>query len=394
MSGFSFVGKVPLAQSIVNRFLIAASYKGQLTDADHEHLKAGEAFQVAIQSLLSQREVVAPEDSVELCLLVFRALRQTGKFLFKELSADVAGSDFFSDMEIVLRQLGGDGRYNESDGSYTLESRGWTLHGDGLTLHSKNSDVIGGAVLSNTWQLDINLPLSMPPKRVFRPQFELSYLMLKKLGWNCSRTLHEFDIRKGQVAALGEWKVEPDMEISYLLAAMSAFSGTTTITNFPIDSIQSNSFFPYILEDLGASVKLIEGQLQVKHQSLPEPFEVDLSQTLGMFILTVSIAACISEGDSFIKEINWGQAGLKESWESLHPVLEHFGCRVLSLENAVRIKGAKALKQESYKWDIHNNRELFFAAAFLKRQNWNLEVDNYDELKSKYSSLWDIFGWE
>ncbi|MCB0422048.1 MAG: hypothetical protein KDD61_13710 [Bdellovibrionales bacterium] len=390
---FSFIGRVPLAASLCNRYLLAHSFSSSDSIKLEEFPHSSQQFYKQLQKIKGRERIVAPKEPHDILMLLFRCLREKATFYIEGLPEGFLESSLFRDTDIVLKQLGGRATLFPSKKALEIEGFDWVLHGDGVFLHSRHSSMIASALLLNTWNLAIDIPLALPPRHQDRIEFELSYHFIQKLGWNCSRTLNEFDIRKNQSADFSKLYLEPDMQVAYLIGSLAVLQGQATITNFPLESLQSSSFFPYILEDLGGQVQIGEGQIHYKKAEILEPFEADLSMTEGMLEITAALASQIPHGDSFIKEIDWSLNHVRSRWDKLLPVFEHFGCHILTLDNSVRIKGTGKLPVGEYVWNIDNDPILLLVAVLLRRCGWNLNVRGFEKAQSQYERIWSVIGW-
>ena len=82
-------------------------------------------------------------------------------------------------------------------------------------------------------------------------------------GMKLDRWDHDFRIPARQKISATSLTVEPDMSSAFALAAAAAVGGSTTLLDFPVESLQPDSIFPNILQKMGVPIQFDCGRLKI-----------------------------------------------------------------------------------------------------------------------------------
>jgi 5-enolpyruvylshikimate-3-phosphate synthase len=108
---------------------------------------------------------------------------------------------------------------------------------------------------------------------------------------------HDFRIPARQKISATSLTVEPDMSSAFALAAAAAVGGSTTLLDFPVESLQPDSIFPNILQKMGVPIQFDCGRLKVQRAQFLRGVAVRLTNAPDLFPVLAALCA-LAEGDS------------------------------------------------------------------------------------------------
>ena len=256
---FYFIGKGPDSKSLLNRAWLVKSYfphfkiKGQSLCDDIQIIEK------AVISLNKKQPVFCGSSATALRFMALRVSREKGNFVLtgsKQLFARP-----HQQLTHILSQLGVESFFENN--KLMIQSRGWQAHGDALHFSSQTSSQFASAVFLNGFQLERDLFISLEGDPVSLPYLEMTLLFLKNLGMKINGRFPEFHIPKNQKITTEDYTLEPDMSCLFSLACFSALKGKAIFTPWCGNSLQPDSRFPSILEQMGCLVERKNQALQI-----------------------------------------------------------------------------------------------------------------------------------
>ena len=391
MNHFSFIGQLPGSRAVRMRSLVVKSYFNNFNLGSESFGPEVRVLEDWFVEFESKNTFVCPKNKNVFQLQVIRASRKIGSFEWTQMNGKIS-SACRADLTAVLRQLGV--VVTTTDNVFRISSKGWRQIGNCVVINSKFSCDLASAILLNSFELPFDLQMSVPRGMIDRSSFDITINFLQMIGWVCSRTVTEFSIKKGCGIRKRSFPEEPDMALALVLGAFATVAGSCSISNFPNESIQPESFFPYVLGEAGAEFNFDRQRLIVKKAQQLFPFECDLSGCEMIFPEILALSALIESGDTFIKGITWeDELNQKEAGYVLD-YLRNVGCKVLTLDDGVRVKGIATPPSKLPAWDAQESERLLMAVSLLKVAGWQIEVLNYKKVTEELDPAWKWIGWE
>lgn len=343
----------------------------------------------ALADLFQGREIQAGQSGAVFRFMALRASRVPGRHRL------VGSRRLFErpqeELTRILMQLGVQSQF--SGESLVIESAGWKLHGDTLLVPSDRSSQFASAVLLNAWDLPFELFVSLGGKKVSEGYWRMSVQMAQQLGMKLDFWDSDFRVAKAQKPTAPEYFCEIDMSSAFALAAIAAVSGSATLSDFPRESLQPDSYFAVILKTMGVPLAQSGHTLKVERASKLNGVAVNLKSCPDLFPVLAALCA-LAEGDSEL----FGAPHLvhKES-DRLHHLarwIEELGRSVEVRPDGLRIHGP-ALRpgDEPAVLDCENDHRLAFAAAVFRAAGFPIEIRNPEVVSKSFPEFWRILGW-
>lgn len=298
-----------------------------------------------------------------------------------------------SELIKVLRQL--DVRAELGPSSLEIESSGWRMHGDMLHVASDQSSQFASAVLLNSWDLPVDLFVSLGGRRVSEGYWRMSVRLAEQLGMRIDFGDHEFRVPRRQKTVIDSAVAEIDLSSAFALAGVAAVSGQATFLEFPDPSLQPDAAFVSILERMGVPVEIVGGSLHVKQAAHLRGVRASLTSTPDLFPV-LAVLCAFAEGESEL--IGAPHLVHKES-DRLGQLAEwtrQLGREVTVLPDGLRIAGERPglakLRQTRLRWDCKGDHRLGFAAAVARAQGASLEILHPEAVSKSFPEFWDIVG--
>lgn len=343
----------------------------------------------ALADLFRGKEIQAGHSAAVLRFMALRASRVPGRHRL------VGSPRLFErpqeELMRILMQLGVQSEL--TPGGLTIDSAGWKLHGDTLLVPSERSSQFASAVLLNAWDLPFDLFVSLGGKKVSEGYWRMSVQMAQQLGMKIDFWDADFRVPKNQKPTVQDYTCESDLSSTFALAAIAAVSGRATFTDFPLESLQPDSYFTVILKTMGVPLVQSEHSLKVDKAQRLNGVAVNLKSCPDLFPVLAALCS-LAEGESEL----FGAPHLvhKESdrLRKLASLIEELGRKVETREDGLRITG-EALKpsHEPVRFDCEQDHRLAFAAAVFKAAGFAIELTNPQVVSKSFPEFWRILGW-
>ena len=387
MSGFSFLGTLPVSKSIMNRALIIQSYypdfliEGINQSDDVSFMKKG------IQQILNFQAADCGHAGTVLRFLALRASRIPGEHKL------VGSSRLFErpqeDLLKTLRQLSVEAEIRND--TLFIRSQGWKLLGDALIINTDISSQFASALFLNSWSLNFDLPVVLNGSSVSQSYFYMTMSMLEHLGMSIKRQNSEFYIPNQQALKKYKYKCEIDLSSAFAIAALAAVSGNARIQNFPVNSLQPDSSFVGILKKMNIPVDFDKETLIVKKSSSLKGVEVNLKECPDLFPVLSALCA-LSPDRSVLR----GAAHLKfkesNRIQAISDLLLCIGRKHEVLDDGVIIEAQDVSKRNLViVFDPEEDHRMAMAASVLRQAGYMIRIENRHVVNKSFPEFWDCF---
>ncbi len=207
-----------------------------------------------------------------------------------------------------LLALGAEIRCQKTEGFPPLEILGKTLAGGQTSINGSVSSQFLTALLMAAPLAEGEVSIEIEGVLVSKPYIDITLALLAAFGVHVTHENYEkFHIQGGQrYQSPGSFLVEGDASsASYFLAAGAIKGGTVTVHGIGKNSLQGDTAFAHVLEEMGAAVTFAEDSVSVTRQGPLRAVDLDLNH-IPDAAMTLATAALFAEGTTTIRNIeNW-----------------------------------------------------------------------------------------
>lgn len=218
---------------------------------------------------------------------------------------------------------------------------------------------------------------------------DLTIDCLQKFGVKIeNRNYKEFYIRGNQKYISRDYRVEGDFSQAAFWIVAGILGASIKCNDLNIDSLQGDKAILNIVEQMGADIKISEGQIEVK-ESKTSGIVIDASECPDLVPVLATLAA-LSEGTT--KIINAERVRIKECdrLKAMATELNKIGGEVEELKDGLIIKGKNSLKGGIVdSWNDHRIA-MAMAVASIKCEE-PLIITNSGAVKKSYPQFWEDF---
>jgi 3-phosphoshikimate 1-carboxyvinyltransferase len=375
-SVFSFDGEVASSKSLMNRALIAASYKPELKIIGFSDCDDVRLMRQGILDLFQGRPVNCGHAGTVLRFLAVRASRLPGRHV-------ITGSERLlsrpqEELLPIFGQLGVDSElFPNRLGVY---SKGWRLIVDGLQINAQRSSQFASAVILNAWGLKFPLHFHVSRRVVSEGYLRMTIEVVRRLGMRIEDRGAEFFIPANQEVTASEYRVEPDVSSVFAVAALAVVAGQARVRGFPIKSLQPDAVFVRILKEMGALIRLEPqagsqdqwGDLLVKKSPRLCGVNVNIEKSPDL-LPVLGVLCALADSPSRIEGV--GHLQFKESSrvEKTRELLELMGARVTTTESSVTIEPQAGVRSTSaVVYDVDLDHRMAMAATVARSAGFEI----------------------
>src|SRR5262245_29520323 len=207
------------------------------------------------------------------------------------------------DLLAGLRQLGVQAWSESQNGCppVIIESSG--LGGGRVQMRGdSSSQFLSGLLMAAAWaRTEVTIDLEGP--LVSWPYVSMTVQMMQH--WQIPVEVESgrrFRILRPKGSGIGSFAIEPDASAaSYFFAAAAILRGQVTIPNLSLHSLQGDTRFVELLEEMGSQVIRGENGLTVRGGSL-HGIDVDMND-ISDTVMTLGAVACFAEGPTTIRNV-------------------------------------------------------------------------------------------
>jgi 3-phosphoshikimate 1-carboxyvinyltransferase len=264
-----------------------------------------------------------------------------------------------------LSALGVRANSKEKKGFPPVEIESQGLKGGKARVKGEESSQYLSALLMIAPYAREDVHLEVTGQFASKPYVDITLDVMSAFGVNVENEgYHSFFVRAGQRYLPQTYLIEGDASnASYFFAAAAITKGRVRVENFFTNSIQGDSSFLSILEEMGCEVIRGENWAEVRGKDL-HGMEIDMN---GMpdLVPTLAVTAIFARGKTTIQNI--GHLRLKESdrIQALSVELSKMGIRVEDGADWLRVEGGKAHGAEIEPYHDHRIAMSFAIAGLV-----------------------------
>lgn len=406
MKDFRFEGPIEASKSLLNRWLIVASWapapltiRGDSTCDDV--LKMRRALADFGRGI---RELDVGEAGAVLRFLAFRVSREKGEFrltgsrrLFERPQGPLIDA---------LAQLGVQAELET--GALRIRSDGWKNPGKALIVDRALSSQFISGVLLNAFGLDYPLFIEAAGLPVSDSYWKMSRRVALKAGLKLSGSGASLEILRHQKVRLTDVEAEPDYSSVFAVAGLAAVGGEATISNARAehaqDPLQPDARGLEVLARMGAAVEWTKGRYDSKTKTIPERLvvrraaqlkgaDVDLSDAPDLFPVLAAVAAC-AQGRSVLSGAPHLRHKESDRIAEVERLLGLCGVRYESREDGLVIEGAGLPPPGGVAKDFDpaGDHRLVMAAAVLRQAGHPLNILHAEVCAKSFPAFPGIAG--
>ncbi|MBC2601389.1 3-phosphoshikimate 1-carboxyvinyltransferase [Puniceicoccus vermicola] len=203
-----------------------------------------------------------------------------------------------------LKALGTSVDYQGEEGyfPFRLSTRGWSPKT--LSVDASRSSQILSALLIAATRAPHPMRIRLEGETVSKPFVEMTVRMIRQFGGTISFEEPDFLIEPGLTGpTTGVYDIEPDASAaSYFFALPIAVGGATTVGSFPEESLQGDLAFTEVLQEIGLSQCLSNGDVILDGTTKTRAVDVDFNAFSDTF-LTLAALAPLLPGTTRIRGI-------------------------------------------------------------------------------------------
>ena len=399
---FSFTGHIPPSKSMLIRFLLASAYGSNAMDTQCSDCDDVRSMQQALEAFKKcDNTIHCGRAALVFRLMAGLASRTKGNFLITGHESLLARPH--DKLNSFLGQLGVDCKWSSNKG-LRLNSKGWQKPSMPVMLDMSVSSQFASSAVLNAWDLDFPLELILSKEKVSTGYFEMTVKIARALGMRIEK------IKKGsdnsiRIPAYQKVKgydvmIEPDMSSAFSVAALGALAGEARILGFPTKSIQPDSGFVRVLEEMGCQVLFSDGALIVRKTKRLDHIELNIRDMPDLFPV-LSVLCSFASGVSKIS----GAPHLahKESNRLLKTaeLISLIGRKAALCPDGIIIEGKpldnlndNSKTARHFDFNPADDHRMAMAALIAKRAGINCSIINPQAVKKSYPEFLSIKGEE
>lgn len=209
-----------------------------------------------------------------------------------------------ADLLSALHQLGCQAESINRNGCPPLSIRASGIEGGHCRLPGANSSQYLSALLLAGPYCRQDLHISIEGEMASQPYVDMTLQMMRQFGVEVERQgYREFRIRPAAYTSPGQYRIEPDASAaSYFMAAAAILNGEVTLEGLGRDSLQGDTRFAEVLQEMGAQVTWESHSVHIQGQGRLRGLEMDMNAIPDM-VLTLAVVALFAEGPTTIRNV-------------------------------------------------------------------------------------------
>ncbi len=298
------------------------------------------------------------------------------------------------DLEVFLKRLGVKIKFNED--SVQILSNGWKIP-QHLDVDAQDSSQFISALLLNSWKLSENLKIVIQKPITSEDYFRMTLKILKnfKMKIKLEETPAEISIliEANQIPSTENLHPELDMSSAFSLAAAAVIDGNIEITNWIRNSIQPDSVFLKLFDQMQINYYQDDTVLKIVKQDHWNSIEVNLSSYPDLFPV-LSVLCAMARGSSHL----FGAVQLKSKESNrlikTKELLDLTGFQSVLEDGGIVIEGLSS-SQDKAKHIIFNpdhDHRMAMAAGLMKLKGFNIQILHPEVVTKSFPTFWKDIG--
>ena len=240
-----------------------------------------------------------------------------------------------ADLVDAMLQLGARVRYAGEEGRFPLTVEGGgLLGGEALVSGSKSSQFISGLLMAAPYaQAPVTL---LAEGRREWPYVGITVTLMRTFGVDVDVSHGRFSVEPAIYTAT-DYEVEPDASgASYFLAAAAVTGGRVRIPSLGPTSTQGDLRFAGVLADMGCSVEIAPGYIEVRGPARLRGVEVDMN-AFSDTMMTLCAIAPFAEGPTTITNVGHTRLQETDRLSAVATELWRLGVETQTTPSSIRI---------------------------------------------------------
>jgi 3-phosphoshikimate 1-carboxyvinyltransferase len=285
----------------------------------------------------------------------------------------------------ALSQIGATITYLDKEGFPPIKIQGGTIQGGKLKVDGSISSQFISALLMITPVLPNNTEIIIEGEQVSKPYIEMTVSVMAHFG-NVIRKIDYFNrLEKNQAYKATEYNVEGDASsATYLLGIAALTQSKITVTNLSDNSLQSDSRFADILQQMGCSVKKTESSITVTGATTAKAVEVNM-QDMPDAAQTLAVVAAFAKGETVITGLKTLQLKESKRITALVNELGKMGIECQSGDDYIKIQGGNP---KGAHISTYNDHRMAMAFAVAGTRINGISIESPQVVKKSFPAFW------
>jgi len=285
----------------------------------------------------------------------------------------------------ALIQIGAKISYLENDGFLPVQIHGGNISGGNINIDASVSSQFISALLMIAPVLSKDTEIIMRGEKVSEPYIEMTISVMKQFGISVKKLSASYSINGSQTYKANEYAIEGDASsASYLLAIAALSQSTVEITNVPGNSLQSDSRFADVLQQMGCSVNKTESFITVTGNKILNAIEINM-RDMPDTAPTVAVIAAFAKGETIITGLKTLQFKESKRITALQNELLKMGVECKSGDNFIKIKGGNP---KGAFINTYNDHRMAMAFAMAGTRISGMSIEAPQVVKKSFPSFW------
>jgi 3-phosphoshikimate 1-carboxyvinyltransferase len=381
---FSYRGRVPSSKSMLNRLLILQSFEPSVSvviDSTADDV-------MKMRSALASLERGEPADcgaaGTTLRFLALRAARIPGRHrltgterLFERPQAELLR---------LLTQLGC--RVTFEAQALLIEGEGWNPLAP-VEIDQSVSSQFASALLLSAWGLERALAINLTAEGLSAGYLAMTLALVRSAGMSVIREGSTLTVARRALMAATNLAAEPDLSSAFALAAVAlARRGEAKFEEWPKDSLQPDSVFPYLLGKMGCTISREGGSLTLSAAEVTRPKSVnfDMGNCPDLFPV-LGVLCAFAEGESLLHGAPHLVHKESDRVEKIAELLRAMGAEAVPVPGGLKIKPRQNTPLPLTFDPAHDHR-LAMAASVAKAAGFPIELLFPEVVNKSFPGFW------
>lgn len=396
---FKYRSELVLSKSWLNRALIVQSYASSCAaqtqmqaelKADSEDVSV---LQSALQDLQNaQHKFYLGQGGTSFRFFCFLVSRRPGVWVVK------AHARLFErpqkSIQTVLDQFAVETQFHSD--FVQITSTGWQVPFN-VNVQAQESSQFVSALLLNAWGLPQDLNACVQKPVVSEDYLHMTLQMLKSCGMQMqveeTATEKKIVIARNQKPNLTSLQPEVDVSSAFSLCAAAVINGSVEILNWNPDSIQPDSVFLQIFDQMQIAYVQSPRTLQVEKQMRWQAVDINLNASPDLFPV-LAVLCALADGVSNLCGAE--QLRYKESdrLQKTKELLDLAGFQSELQKDGMKIFGlsSKQDKNQEIVFNPDHDHRMAMAAGLLQLAGYAIRIQTPEVVRKSYPTFWQDIG--
>lgn len=272
---------------------------------------------------------------------------------------------------------------------YIVESEGWKISKP-LNMNSNISTQFISAILLSTWNLEKDLRIKTGSMGYGLTYLSMTLDFLKSIGMQMHVSSENIFIPSYQNLKVAGAEIEPDLSSLFALVAFAIKAGQIKITNFPKESLQPDSIFLGIIENIGVDFSLDGGTLVVNKTKDLKGVNFNINKSPDLFPVLSVLMATVPKA-SHISGLANLQFKESDRLRKTRDLLNALGIFNHLEGDSLFIEGQEEWPNPDVgEFDPDHDHRMAMAAALAKKLGADIRITNPEVVNKSFPEFWEI----